>query len=54
MTRFLSEPVSVRNAANVIVVATAVVVIAGGVAMRVFDHEEYPNIWRGMWWALQT
>jgi voltage-gated potassium channel len=54
MTRFLHEPVSVRNAANVIVVATAVVVVASGVAMRVLDHEEYPNIWRGMWWALQT
>jgi voltage-gated potassium channel len=54
MTRFLREPVSVRNAANVIVVATAVVVVAGGVGMRVLDHDEYPNIWRGMWWALQT
>jgi len=54
MTRFLREPVSVRNAANVIVVATAVVVVGGGVAMWVLDHEEYPNVWRGMWWALQT
>ena len=54
MTRFLREPVSVRNAANVIVVATAIVVAAGGVGMRVLDHDEYPNIWRGMWWALQT
>jgi voltage-gated potassium channel len=54
MTRFLREPASVRNAANVIVVATAVVVVAGGVGMRVLDHDEYPNIWRGMWWALQT
>jgi voltage-gated potassium channel len=54
MTRFLREPVSVRNAANVIVVATAVVVVGGGVGMWVLDHEEYPNVWRGMWWALQT
>jgi voltage-gated potassium channel len=54
MTRFLREPVSVRNAANVIVVATAVVVVTSGVAMRVLDHEEYPSIGRGMWWALQT
>ena len=54
MTRFLREPVSVRNAANVIVVATAVVVVTSGLAMRVLDHEEYPSIWRGMWWALQT
>jgi voltage-gated potassium channel len=53
-TRFLTEPLSVRNAANVIVVATAVVVVVGGVAMTVLDHSEYPNVWRGIWWALQT
>jgi voltage-gated potassium channel Kch len=54
MSRFLREPPSVRTAARVIVTATAVVVVAGGVLMRVLDHEEYPNIWVGMWWALQT
>ena len=54
MTRFLSEPPSVRTAAGVIVTATTVVVVAGGVLMRLFDHDEYPNIWVGMWWALQT
>ena len=54
MTRFLAAPVSVRSAVNVIVVVTAAVVVAGGVLMRVLDHDEYPNIWRGMWWALQT
>jgi uncharacterized membrane protein len=43
MTHFLREPASVRNAANVIVAATAVVVVAGGVAMRVLDHDEYPT-----------
>ena len=54
MTRFLREPPSVRLAVGVIVTATAVVVAGGGVAMRVFDHDEYSNIWVGMWWALQT
>ena len=54
MTRFLREPVSVRNAANVIVVATAAVVVVSAVLMYVLDHDEYPNVWRGMWWALQT
>jgi voltage-gated potassium channel Kch len=54
MSRFLREPPSVRTAAGVIVTATAVVVVGGGVAMRVLDHDEYPNIWVGMWWALQT
>jgi voltage-gated potassium channel len=54
MSRFLREPPSVRVAASVIVTATAVVVIVGGVLMRFLDHEEYSNIWVGMWWALQT
>jgi voltage-gated potassium channel len=54
MSRFLREPPSVRTAASVIVVATAIVVVGGGVAMRLLDHDEYPNVWVGMWWALQT
>lgn len=54
MTRFLRKPVSVTGAANVIVVVTLVVVVGGGILMRVLDGEEYPNVWRGMWWALQT
>ena len=54
MSRFLREPVSVRNAASVIVVATLVIVVAGGVAIRILDHHEYSSIWDGMWWALQT
>jgi voltage-gated potassium channel len=54
MTRFLREPPSVRTAAGVIVTATAVVVVAGGVLMRLLDHAEYSNVWVGMWWALQT
>jgi voltage-gated potassium channel len=54
MTRFLREPVSVRNAASVIVTASVVIVVAAGVLMRVLDHREFPNIWLGLWWAVQT
>src|SRR3954466_15507835 len=54
MSRFLRQPPSVRTAAGVIVTATAVVVVIGGVLMRVLDHDEYANVWVGMWWALQT
>ena len=54
MTRFLSEPPSVRTAAGVIVTATTVVVIGGGVLIRLLDHGEYSDVWVGMWWALQT
>jgi voltage-gated potassium channel len=54
MSHFLREPPSVRTAASVIVTATAVVVVLGGVLMRFLDHSEYSNVWVGMWWALQT
>jgi voltage-gated potassium channel len=54
MSRILREPPSVRTAAGVIVTATAIVVVGGGLLMWVLDHGEYPNIWVGMWWALQT
>jgi voltage-gated potassium channel Kch len=54
VARFLRKPVTVRSAASVIVVTTAVIVIVSGVLMRVLDHREYPNVFLGMWWAIQT
>jgi Ion channel len=51
---FLREPPSVRNAAGVIVTATAAVVIGAGILISLLDGEEYPNVWIGMWYALQT
>jgi len=54
MSRILRDPPSVRTAAGVIVTATVIVVVGGGVLMRLLDHDEYSNIWVGMWWALQT
>jgi hypothetical protein len=44
MSKFLREPPSIRMAASVIVTATALVVVGGGVLIRVLDHSEYPNI----------
>ena len=54
LSRFLREPVSVRSAAGVIVVATVVTVVVSGAAIRALDPHEYTSIWEGMWWALQT
>jgi voltage-gated potassium channel len=54
MTKFLREPPTVRGAVSTIVVATAAVVVLGGLLMRIFDHREYSSIWDGMWWAMQT
>jgi voltage-gated potassium channel len=54
VTRFLSEPPSIRGAAGVIVSATALVVVGAGILISVIDSAEYPNLGIGMWWALQT
>ncbi len=54
LMRVLREPPSVRVATGVIVSATAVVVLGSGIVIWALDHDEYPNIWVGMWWALQT
>jgi voltage-gated potassium channel Kch len=52
--RSLKQPVSVRAAMSVIVMATVVTVVAGGILIRLLDPKDYSNIFVGMWWALQT
>jgi voltage-gated potassium channel len=44
----------VRNAAAVIVIATTVVVVGAGALITLIDHDEYPTVGVGLWWALQT
>ena len=51
---FQRAPLSVLNAMAVIVAATAVSVIVGGVLITMVDSEEFPSVGRGLWWALQT
>jgi voltage-gated potassium channel len=52
--RSLRQPVSVRAAMGVIVTTTVVTVVVGGIVIRLLDPKDYPNIFVGMWWALQT
>jgi voltage-gated potassium channel len=54
ITLRISQPISIGRAAWIIVVSTAGVVVVSGVAMWALDHSEYPNVGRGIWWALQT
>jgi len=50
----MDRPPTIRGAASVIVLATTIVVIGAGVLIRFVDHQEYSNVWVGMWWAVQT
>ncbi|MFC7495685.1 MULTISPECIES: potassium channel family protein [unclassified Nocardioides] len=53
-TKFLRAPLSVRRAMAVIVTATFVSVVAGGILIRLLDPEEFPDLGTGLWWSLQT
>jgi voltage-gated potassium channel len=54
VSRFMREPVSIRNAVSVIVGGTAVVVGISALLMRTFDRSEFAHLPRGLWWAIQT
>ena len=43
-----------RFAAYLIAAIWVVAVVIFGVVEHLVDRETYPNIWLGMWWALQT
>jgi voltage-gated potassium channel len=43
-----------RYAAYVIVVAWSIGVVVFGVVERLVDPGTFPNVWLGMWWAIQT
>jgi len=43
-----------RYAAYLIAAIWIVAVVIFGVVEHLVDRETYPNIWLGMWWALQT
>jgi voltage-gated potassium channel len=54
MSRFLRRPATVRNAVGVIVTSSALVVLIAGVAMRLLDSRDFPDLGLAMWWSVQT
>lgn len=54
LVRLLHAPLTVRRAAWAIGAATIVVTVASGIAIRLVDRSEFPNVWLGIWWAVQT
>jgi voltage-gated potassium channel len=50
----LRDSLTARRAAAIIAGFTVLVTVAGGVLERLLDHQEYPTIGRGLWFALQT
>ena len=54
LERAFTRRPTIRTAGVLIVVATMLAVVVSGTLMRLFDRAEFPSIWLGMWWALQT
>ena len=55
MTRRLGgRELTARRSLVIIIGATMVVTVLGGVAIRLFDSKDYGSIGEGMWWAVQS
>lgn len=50
----LRESLTARRAAVIIAGFTVAVTLAGGILVRLLDHQEYPTFGKGLWFALQT
>lgn len=52
--RLTRKTMTARRAGLLIATVTVLVTIAAGVLMWALDHKEFPNVWLGLWWAVQT
>jgi voltage-gated potassium channel len=50
----LRDSLTARRAAGIIAGFTLLITVAGGILERLIDHQEFPTIGRGLWFALQT
>ena len=50
----LSRATRPRQAAALIAVVTTLITLVAGVLMTLVDHQNFPSVGRGLWWAVQT
>jgi voltage-gated potassium channel len=50
----LARATTVRGAAVVIAAVSTSITLAAGAFMTVADHDNFPSIGSGLWWAVQT
>jgi voltage-gated potassium channel len=50
----LHQTITARAAAAIIAGFAFAITVAGGLLERFLDHQEYPTIGRGLWFALET
>jgi voltage-gated potassium channel len=54
LDRALARATTPRGAAIVIATVSTVMTVGAGAVMTVIDHENYPSVGSGLWWAAQT
>jgi voltage-gated potassium channel len=54
VARLQRKPLTARRAGTAIAVITLAITLAGGALMTVADRNDFPNLGRGLWWAVQT
>ncbi len=54
LDRAVDRATTPRGAAVLIAVTSIVMTVLAGSLMTVLDHENYPTIGLGLWWAVQT
>ena len=52
--RWIDRATTPRAAALVIAVVTRVTTVVAGLLMTVIDHDSFPSLGGGLWWAIQT
>ena len=54
LDREIARAATPRGAAGVIAAATTVITVTAALLMTVVDHENFPSLGSGLWWAAQT
>ena len=54
LDRLIDRAVNPRKAAMVIASVTTAMTLGAGLLMRFADHDNFPTIGAGLWWAVQT
>ena len=54
LDKWVARATTPRGAAIVIATVSAAITLGSGLLMTVLDHEQYPSIGPGLWWAAQT
>ena len=54
LDKWIARATTPRGAAAVIASVTTVMTVATGLLMTVIDHDNFPSLGGGLWWAIQT